>query len=226
MEAVLHPEEDRLVVQAAFTPNDISSEIVEGVVRDLEDISLQFCTGDAREPSFKVPIPEYPDKPVSMPKETTDIPSTPPPPDEVLGRVREVVSDFLRLDPSLLLDNTSLISIGLDSIRSVGLSRAFQAQGFHTSSVSIMSHPTLIGIASRLSRELPEPVPTSEHQPILSFKNDCRIIRDALGSSNLGLSPGDHVELFPTTTLQAGMLSQVLPICSYTTLVFWLTSYL
>lgn len=206
LEVVLDVEKDTLLVQAAYTAEDIPSDMVESLVKDFEQISLDLCDGNLQKTQHTVSQP-LPPMITSIPPEANSVSSLSAPSEETLTTIRAIVSEFLRIDPSLLSDTISLFSIGLDSIRSVGLSRALQAQGMHIPSLSIMNHPTIIDIASRLSQNLPEV--RHKDQRLTSFKESCQRIRDAVGPLHLPLSAEDNVEIFPTTTLQAGMLSQV-----------------
>lgn len=123
----------------------------------------------------------------------------------------EMVSKFFGLSSERLHPDTSLISLGLDSIRSVGLSKILRQHGYSTNAVDIMGNPSLRKLGALCGRSLGHSVQQVESdQGVFSLQKQCERIKASLDPSVCKLSIDDEVEIFPTTALQAGMISQVL----------------
>ncbi|KAG2158199.1 uncharacterized protein EDB93DRAFT_1077366 [Suillus bovinus] len=125
-----------------------------------------------------------------------------------LHSVRKIIAEFLGVDPQRLWSRTSFIALGLDSIRSVGLSRALKEEGYHVTAAELMkfaclaeleSLPTLLQDPGRAQLEL-------EAQDL--FQEKCRTLESHFDVATCRFSDRDEVKILPTTALQAGMLSQ------------------
>jgi len=125
--------------------------------------------------------------------------------------LREIVSIFFGFPSEQLHPNTSLISLGLDSIRSVGLSKILRLHGYSTNAADIMGNPSLQKLGILCARSLGHSAQQVEcDQGVLFLQKQCKRIKAILDPSVCKLSIDDEVEIFPTTALQAGMISQVL----------------
>lgn len=122
--------------------------------------------------------------------------------------VRRIIAQFLGVDPQRLWSRTSFIALGLDSIRSVGLSRALKEEGYHVTAAGLMksaclaeleSLPTLFQDAGGAHLEL-------EARDL--FQKECRILESHFDVATCRFSDRDEARILPTTALQAGMLSQ------------------
>lgn len=127
----------------------------------------------------------------------------------LIARLRDVLVKFLIIDESLVTETVSFITLGLDSIKSVGLARVLRKEGFEVSAVELMKHSSL----RQLFKHLGSNGPTSLDHPDASddtpFTQLVATIKKGLDVNSIRLNSGDQVELYPTTVLQAGMLSQV-----------------
>lgn len=136
-------------------------------------------------------------------------------------KLREVVSSFLKVGKEQVNGTASLIALGLDSIKSVGLARMLRADGMKVSALEIMSRPSVRGVASAIlsssggtieggKKEAGKNAETdgerTEKHLLAERRKD---IEKYIDISTLRLSSEDQVEVYPTTVLQAGMLSQV-----------------
>ncbi|KAL5529265.1 hypothetical protein ACEPAG_5250 [Sanghuangporus baumii] len=127
------------------------------------------------------------------------------------SRILSVVSQFLKIDASQILETSSLIALGLDSIKSVGLSRALRKEGIGIRSLDIMRHPSIRRMASRSSQSLGSQGvqgEESEQTRLLSEKRER--VASFVDRNLLKFDDKDEVQLYPTTILQAGMLSQTI----------------
>lgn len=130
---------------------------------------------------------------------------------EDLVPLSEIVSNFFGVPLERLHPHTSLISLGLDSIRSVGLSKILRQHGYSASAADIMGNPILwkLGVSLARARSRGHSVQAEIDRGILSLQKQCERIKASLNPSTCKLSIDDEVEIFPTTALQTGMLSQV-----------------
>lgn len=121
-------------------------------------------------------------------------------------KLRRLIATFLGVEETLVMDTTSFISLGLDSIKSVGLSHSLKRQGHNVQAVELMKYTTLRKLAYRLVSRGGATFRISNNQEFLqSLEN----IRKIFSTEELKLSSNDDVVLYPVTSLQAGMLSQV-----------------
>ncbi|KAG8217719.1 hypothetical protein J3R82DRAFT_5877 [Butyriboletus roseoflavus] len=124
--------------------------------------------------------------------------------------LKEIVSKFFGFPSERLRPYTSLISLGLDSIRSVGLSKILRQHGYATNAADIMGNPILRNLGVSCARSLGHSasVQTEIDQGVLSLQKQCERILANIDLSTCKLSIDDEVEIFPTTALQTGMISQ------------------
>lgn len=128
---------------------------------------------------------------------------------EDLVPLKEIVSNFLGVPLERLHPHTSLISLGLDSIRSVGLSRILRQHGYSTNAADIMGDPILRKLGVLHARSPGRSVQAEIDQGVLSLQKQRERTQASFDPSTCKLSIDDEVEIFPTTVLQTGMLSQV-----------------
>lgn len=210
VEIVVDVPKDQLVIRAAFY--DDGSQVA-----NIESMLLQFESEARGVVTSGVPHVVVPQKPLVNRVEST------PPVDTADGihdsngergisvalhSVRKIIAQFLGVDPQRLWSRTSFIALGLDSIRSVGLSRALREEGYHVTAAELMksaclaeleSLPTLLQDAGRAQLE-------SEAQDL--FQEECRILESHFDVATCRFSDRDETRILPTTALQAGMLSQ------------------
>ena len=125
--------------------------------------------------------------------------------------IAEHVCELLRIQKSLVTPTTSLISIGLDSLRSVTLSRILKEDGIDLSAVDIVQADSIRKLLHSNSPAKRRLGASSESLQEIQFAQ--RILEDEIMGQDLKLSPGDSVLIMPATSLQAGMLSQVVAFC-------------
>ena len=214
VEVVLDPAQDRAVVNAAYTSADISPEVVKGILRDLEETAMRLAEGKSTvtpangagasyvaSPETASTFERLHDHDVGLP-EDADVD------EKIVSAIIHIASKFLRVDAGLITSGTSLLSLGLDSIKSVGLSRKLSAEGLRLSSADIMGLSTPRRLAARVQKTR-EPQKQGDDYALAAFKAEREQLAAAVDLGALKLSADDVVQVFPTTTLQAGMLSQV-----------------
>ncbi len=129
---------------------------------------------------------------------------------ELFDKLRYIVADFLQIQPTVLSPSTSFVSMGLDSIKSVGLSKVITMGGHPVSSTTVLRNASLLQLVSCI-------ISQSSHSDTEEDFNAARRsvvvvdqgITTEIFGHNIKFEDEDVVQLFPTTALQSGMLSQV-----------------
>ncbi|KAH9946102.1 uncharacterized protein BXZ73DRAFT_72945 [Epithele typhae] len=207
VEVVLDPAQDQVVVHAAFTSDDISAAVVQQILSQLEDVATRIANDTKWAPSFAlskqngtsvVPPPsrQFDEEPILFSVDR-----------EVVSNICTIAAQFLRVNDNLIKSETSLLSLGLDSIKSVGLSRKLSAAGLRLTSADIMKFPTPLRLAAHMQASSTSQNSVDEAIDNSAFAADSAKLKDLLGS-NVKLSEDDEVKVYPTSMLQSGMLSQ------------------
>ena len=148
---VLDPEQDTAVVHAAYTPSDISSELVSDILSQLETTAVRMADdSDWRLPSCSG-LSAASRRGLAV-APTDDIEDLTNVDQELVAKISAISSDFLHVHSDLIKADTSLLSLGLDSIKSVGLSRRLSSQGHQLSSADIMKLSTPLRLAGFIQR--------------------------------------------------------------------------
>ncbi|KIM49051.1 hypothetical protein M413DRAFT_438219 [Hebeloma cylindrosporum] len=125
---------------------------------------------------------------------------------DALAIVRVIVADFLEFSPSLLSPSTSFFSMGLDSIKSVGMAKSLKNAGFPITSTELLRNSTLKNLVKYLELEKPSNQEYSEAEK--NFAGLSREVLAEVDKQGVRLGIEDLVRFYPTTALQTGMLSQ------------------
>lgn len=195
-------------MHAAYSPEDISSELVLDILGHMETTAVHMAESShwSLTSQAKVSVVNRRGPTVKLLDDlghATDVDQ------DLIARISAISSDFLCIDSSLVKAETSLLSLGLDSIKSVGLSRKLSMQGLGLSSADIMKLSTPLRLATLIQRSR-APKPDETRVSDASFKAECGKLTEALDLETIKLSENDSVKVYPTTVLQAGMLSQVI----------------
>lgn len=199
---------DALGIRAAYYEGPLAS-VVDHIFSEFETLLLNVLErGSATIPTTAVqrdfnhvwPLPK-----------TDDVEE-----DEVLSEhtsinletLQRLVSGFLGVEQEHLYPTLSLFSVGLDSIKSIALARLLRQQGFNVTATDILRRPSLQMIERFVQSS------HGVHQDETGvkdefFREQLTTLRHYVDPSNYKSCASDEVALFPTTALQAGMLSQV-----------------
>lgn len=123
---------------------------------------------------------------------------------QVLNSIRSQLSTFLRVDIDSIFEGTLLLSLGLDSLKAVAISRRLEEQGVLIQPVDMMRAGTVRHLA--MSVNTASPRGDMEDEAILARE---RMLSEDLDMKTLKLDANDDVRITMATALQAGMLSQV-----------------
>lgn len=211
VEVVVDVSTDQLILQAAFYDDGSQAADIESMLLQFESEARGVVTSGV--PHVTVPQKSLVNRAESTPPVNTTNGTHNSNGERgisvALHSVRKIIAEFLGVDPQRLWSRTSFIALGLDSIRSVGLSRALREEGYHVTAAELMksaclaeleSLPMLLQDASRAQLEL-------EAQNL--FQEQCRILESHFDVATCRFSDRDEARILPTTALQAGMLSQV-----------------
>ncbi|KAF5380902.1 hypothetical protein D9615_004009 [Tricholomella constricta] len=207
VEIVLDPSQDSALIQAAWKEGDLDEDLVHNLVDEFEAIALDVGAGktashlaDADAPLTGIHADmEFVDEVEEELELTFD--------SDLLLKLQHIVSDFLDINQRLMTETTSFISLGLDSIKSVGLSRVLKKLGYNIPAVELMKYCSLRTLTNRLASRNSISDDLDDQQ---AYSRAVTNIRSSFAESDIKLSSNDVVSLFPTTSLQAGMLSQTL----------------
>lgn len=199
------------MVHAAYTSDDLPSDLVRGILSDLEDSAVRLVAGErVHQISQDGPVVRPSSRQVDgdVPLEHEDATADVDP--AVVGDICVIASEFLRVERAWLKPETSLLSVGLDSVRSVGLSRKLTSKGYKVSSADIMRVSTPIRLAGFVARRRASNGEDDDGRLTEQvFAAECAKLDAALDHEAVKLSQEDAVRVYPTSALQAGMLSQV-----------------
>lgn len=208
---VLNSANDSLLVQAAWI-NNPQDEVILTCLRGLEATVHGLATNPTvyiMQSLAEIPRAVYRAK-VEPHKETLVKSETLNANPELLDKLQYIIADFLQVQPTILAPSTSFISMGLDSIKSVGLSKVITMCGHPVSSTHVLRNASLQQLVSYIlsqsSNSDAEKDSGAARKSVVVV--DKSITAEILGH-NIKLEDDDDVELFPTTALQSGMLSQV-----------------
>jgi len=211
VEIVVDVSTDQLVLQAAFYDD-------ESQVANIESMLLQFESAACSIVATGVPHVIVPRKPPVNRAESRPLVNNTTgeydPCEErdisiALYPVREIVARFLDVNPQQLSPRTSFIALGLDSIKSVGLSRALKEGGYHVTASGLMKSACLAGLESLQTQPQAVDRMRSEVEARKLLQEECRMLETHFDAASYRFSDHDEAKVFPTTALQAGMLSQV-----------------
>ena len=142
--------------------------------------------------------------PVRQPRtQETDRPADP----QIVEVIISELSSFLRIPVDNLREESSLLSLGLDSLRATTLSHRLRERGIAIQPIDITHAGSVRGVASVSVRESEQDTSSREE----SISELDRLLWRDLPLESIKLGRDDEVKITAVTALQAGMLSQVIP---------------
>ncbi|KAF9013880.1 peptide synthetase [Cyathus striatus] len=208
VEAVINPQDNSLQIQAAWLEGDLPGTMITEFLESFEKVAIQLASGEQSNISpshyFRNGLHREDEEGNDKTEVDSDFVMNPDQADQLCT----IVADFLNVDPKSIAKNTSFISLGLDSIKSVGLARALRKYNLKVSSVELMKNASIKKLGRYLESQSSEYVHAQEADRKRLYSLSLAGVRKAVAAEQLKLAPEDNVEVFPTTTLQAGMLTQ------------------
>ena len=211
VEVVLDFERDTIRVRSSWLEADFPADFVENILSSFESSAAELAQNGSLTPASTASS----DRTLFNPtvnrnaQDSNHVPKAPIHVDpEVAEKLRIVVCHFLAVDPAGVHNDTSFISLGLDSIRAIGLAKALkQVDGYQTiSAVDIMQKPSIGDLAGR-SSALDD---TTEGEASAKPVGRHALSLDDIDVEAAKLNVKDEIRVHPTTTLQAGLLSNTI----------------
>jgi ferricrocin synthase len=208
---VLDFEKDVLLVHAIWIPSFITRETGAEVVDSFENAVIEFAEGSTGVDSIQEDGCPSPTVPLYIGIEEIPQLSTQEPDHDTLVRLQSLLSQFLGVSDDLLAEDASLAALGVDSIKSVGLSRILREEGYIIRPSDILKAPSVHDLAllvitdSRIDHSADQKGETYYSRSLSSLQS----LFPSETKERLKLSENDSIKIFPVTALQAGMLTQV-----------------
>lgn len=202
----MHPESDTLVIRAGWLEGYLTEDFVSKFLADFESNALEN-----QGPLLPAAEPVRPEPEVQVPvvvETTINVVD-----EGVAETLRKITKDFLRVNGAGILGNTSFISLGLDSIKAVGFAKRITKAGYKVTSTEVLKAGNIEKLAQVLIAKSSSASAVSQARADVQTKNDfdatVKDIRSKVNIETLKLSANDQPAVYPATSLQAGMLSQV-----------------
>ncbi|KAG9076178.1 Non-ribosomal peptide synthetase, partial [Ceratobasidium sp. 370] len=205
IEMLANPASNTVDLNAAFM-EDISTADVDELASRVESYMELFCkTGFSSQtiPSpLNVATSFAPTGSVTDPSHTNDVNP------KLEKNLASIVASFLNVESSLVGPTSSLVALGLTSLKSVALSQKLKESGLAVSAVDIIQADTVKGITSKCGHGSAPSKCTSEGR---QWHDDLHLeLRKELAAKDMKLTPEDQPQILCATALQAGMLSQTI----------------
>ena len=202
-EIVVNTASDTIELRSAVAVNEEVTKTVRQLVDDFESCVAYL----SESPGADVSFPDASDRstsgwpvPQSRPQEVEE-PADP----EIVKVLLPEISAFLRIPVENIREESSLLSLGLDSLKAITLSHRLRERGISVSSMDIIRASSVRGIASA-SVGARQQENNSQGGSISELD---QFLRKDLPVEAVRLNKEDRVEITAATALQAGMLSQV-----------------
>lgn len=195
---------DTVELRSAVAVDDEVAKTVRWLVDDFESCVTYLSESSDSDLSF----PEVGDKPTSgWPVRQPQNGEVKRPADpHVIKMIILELSAFLHLPAESVAEESSLFSLGLDSLKSVTLSHRLRERGISISPMDIIQAGSVRGIASASVAERQQES-LSEEESVSELD---QLLRQDLPVESVRLDRGDQIDITAATALQAGMLSQVM----------------
>ncbi|KAF9783958.1 hypothetical protein BJ322DRAFT_1067759 [Thelephora terrestris] len=123
--------------------------------------------------------------------------------------VETVISElyaFLRIPTENVREDSTLLSLGLDSLKAVALSQRLRERGLFISPVDVVRAGSVRGIVSASTTERQQGIPSPEE----NGSELEQLLQQDLPPESIRLDIDDQIEITAATALQAGLLSQTI----------------
>ncbi|KAJ3563111.1 hypothetical protein NP233_g9148 [Leucocoprinus birnbaumii] len=208
-EIVVSTSQDTILIQCAWLADILDSATMVDLFEKFESILLMIASGNRSVPVRGLIRAETSGSSTEPAVSHADGHALSPSLDlRLVEKLRSIIAEFLGVDKIILGNSTSFISLGLDSIKSVGLARALQRQGFKASPNHILRFSTLELLATALTSANASLTQDDQIDPL--YHDFLQRLQGSVNAQALALGTGDKIAIYPTTALQAGMLSRTI----------------
>jgi len=204
-EVVVNTASDTIELRSTVAVNKEVARTVRQLIDDFESCITYL----SESPDDDLSLPDVGNQPASgwsvhQPQtQTTEKPADP----RIVEMIISELSALLHIPLENLREESSLLSLGLDSLKAVTLSRRLRERGISIQPIDIIRAGSVRGVASAS-------VGGSEQESFLSQEESGseldQLLQQDLPLESVGLGRDDQIEITAATALQAGMLSQVI----------------
>ena len=202
-EIVVNTANDTIELRSAVAVNEEVTKTVRQLVDDFESCVTYL----SESPEADLSLPDASGQltsgwPVRQPRtQEAEEPADP----EIVRVLLPELSAFLRIPVDSVREGSSLLSLGLDSLKAITLSHRLRERGISVSPMDIIRAGSVRGIASASVAEKQQKN-ISQGGSISELD---QLLRKDIPVEAVRLGKEDRVEITAATALQAGMLSQV-----------------
>ncbi|THH11834.1 hypothetical protein EW145_g392 [Phellinidium pouzarii] len=206
IEIVLNQKTGEIRVDCAYT-DPLSKDLIDRLLPDIEATAFTLAEGHhVTSPGIPAAVLQSgenaeDDDEDGLPDGAVD--------HELEEKIQTLVSQFLRIEEDQVSATSSLFALGLDSIKSVGLTRALRKEGLNITALGLMRRPYIRYIAACQIQNAKGSSNVEAEENDLLKSARAEIVK-YVDSNFAMLNETDKVELYPVTVLQAGMLSQTI----------------
>lgn len=202
-EIVVNTASDTIEVKSAIAVDEEVTKTVQRLVDEFESCVTYL----SESPDHDLSLPDAGDQPTpGRPMHQTGISEGGPADHRVIETVISELCSFLRIPAENVREDSSLFSLGLDSLKAVALSQRLRERGLFISPVDAIRAGSVRGVASASMTKRQQEIPSQEE----SGSELEKLLRQDLSADSVRLGRDDQVEITAATALQAGLLSQVL----------------
>ena len=195
---------DTIELRSAVAVNEEVVKVVEQLIGNFESCITYL----SESPNEDISLPDVGNQltsgwPVHQPRtQEAEKPADP----RVVETIISELSAFLRISAENLREESSLLSLGLDSLKVTTLSHRLRERGISIQPIDIIRAGSVRGVASASVRESEQDTSSQEE----SVSELDQLLWQDLPLESIRLDSDDQVEITAATALQAGMLSQVI----------------
>lgn len=202
-EVVVNTASDTIELRSAVAVNEVAKTI-----RQLIDNFESCITYISESPDDDLSLPDVDNQPASgWPVHQLHQAAERPADPQIVEMVISELSTLLRIPTENLREESSLLSLGLDSLKAVTLSHRLRERGISIQPIDIIRAGSVHGVASASVGGSEQETSNQEE----SGSELDQLLGQDLPLESVRLGRDDQVKITAATALQAGMLSQVTP---------------
>lgn len=199
VEILLDQKADSIDVRIVHNPSAISSDKIDDLIRQIQTNMFAILDGEQLEISSDDSL-----NLIAKPAQKQEQESKVDP--RQLKDIQEALSAFLKVDSHVLKPNTSLVSLGMTSLRAVAFSHSIaKSLDLHIDPIDVVQGDNINSIAQTTAKR------AQNKKDKAGSDNSWSLSRDELTElGDIRTNKDDKVNLAPCTPLQAGMLAQTI----------------
>jgi len=204
-EIVVNTASDTIELRSAVTVNEEIAKTVQQLVNDSESCLTYL----SESPDDDISFPDVNNQSTcEWPTRRSQTQEAEKPADpQIVELIASELSAFLRIPAGNIREESSLLSLGLDSLKAVALSHRLRERGISIPPIDIIRAGSIRAVASASVREIEQDISSQDE----SGSSLGQVLWQDLTPESVRLDVNDQIEVTAATALQAGMLSQVTP---------------